>query len=646
MRTIAISIILLTHLGSLFGQKTYGKSDSLIGLLKTANNDTGRVRILNAIAESFIQTDIYDSATFYANQARKLAEGLNFKAGEGAALRIVGISYTCQGEYSKSLTYLFGALKIGEDLKDAYLIGKAYNSLGSNFSLQEDYHNALNYFFKSLSFHYNPVIYTDIARAYRLQNRNRLAIDYYQMALSVDIPEIEKPYILNDLGDIFEQEGNLDSALFYYCQALKIAHNLKNASALCDVNASLGQLYMKKKLYNKSIFYQLSSLEIANQINSKYAIWQSRKSLSETYELMGDGNAALKYYKGYISLRDSIFNEQNIKEKIRLEMNFDFSKKQALQKAEQESKDALTKSELKNQRNQRNGFIVGMSIVIVFSIFLFRSFKQTKKANIIIEEQKKILEHKGKELTDNLNYASRIQKAMITSDDYIKNNLPEHLIISRAKDIVSGDWYWAHRINNDIFFACVDNTGHGASGSLLSMISISLLNEIVVGRHILQPDLVLNELRTSIINSLNQEGNNDERKDGMDISFCRLSLDTFVLEVASANNSILVIRDQQAIELKADRFPCGKYVGDEKPFTLKSMQLQKSDIIFTLTDGYIDQFGKETGKKLMMKRFKTWTCELATLEMPQIKMELEFRFDNWIQDIEQIDDVTVFAVKV
>lgn len=221
-------------------ENTSIQSDSLRSLLKTSPNDTNKIKILNTISENLINADSYDSAAYYADQARTLAERLNFKSGNAASLRMLGISFTCRGEYSKSLSFLFQALKIAESIKDNYLIGKIYNSIGSNYSLQEDQYNALNYFFKSLSFYYNPVIYEDIARAYHLQNRNKLSIDFYRRALASEIPQIEKSYILNDLGDIYEQQNDLDTALVYYFQALKVAEALKNASAMCDVNGSLG----------------------------------------------------------------------------------------------------------------------------------------------------------------------------------------------------------------------------------------------------------------------------------------------------------------------------------------------------------------------------------------------------------------------
>lgn len=643
MKKAILSLILFCFITAIQAENTTYQVDSLKSLLKTAKNDTTKVKILNELSAYLVDMDSYSEALVIGIQAKELAEKLKFNSGIATALRRIGIAYTCKGEYPVSLKFLFQALKVAESIKDSYLIGKICNSIGSNYNMQKDYESALKYFFRSLSFYYNPVVYQDIARTYHLQGKDELAVEYYNKALSYKMPLIEKAFILNDLGDIYEQQNKLDSALTYYFKALKITNELQNDAGMCDANGSIGDLLLKQKKYKDAIFYHNKSLVIAKKINSKYSIVQSEKSLSEIYNGLGNKEKSFEHYKNYISVRDSMFNEENTRQTVRTEMNFDFDKKQAIQKAEQDSKDALANSEFKRQQTQRNAFILGMFIVIVFSIFLFRAFKRNQKAKNIITEQKKNIEHKTKEITDSISYAKNIQGAMLPSQEYLQNAFSDVFTIYEPKDIVSGDFYWSFKEGDSTYFATADCTGHGVPGAMMSMLACSLLNEIVIERKITSPNQVLNTLREEIIKALNPKGSMQERKDGLDISFSRLN--GMVLQSACANNGIYIVREGTLIEIKTDRFPVGKYVTD-LPFTLNTTELKKGDIIYTLSDGFCDQFGGEKGKKLMTRKFKEWILELSCLEMSFIKIELEARFHNWIGDGEQVDDVTVFAIKV
>jgi serine phosphatase RsbU (regulator of sigma subunit) len=262
-----------------------------------------------------------------------------------------------------------------------------------------------------------------------------------------------------------------------------------------------------------------------------------------------------------------------------------------------------------------------------------------------LDLQKKILEEKNKDITDSITYAKRIQKALMASDSLLTKNLPEYFVLYKPKDIVSGDFYWAEKIDNKFLIATCDCTGHGVPGAFMSLLGVSFLNEITKERNIIQPDLIFNHLRNDIIKALNPEGNEEEGKDGMDAVLCSFDFQKMELQFACANNPLWVFRNNECIEFKPDKFPIGMQ-GELKSFSLQKLQLQKGDVIYTFTDGFADQFGGEKGKKFKYKQLNEKLSAISILPLAEQKKELEKTFDAWKGNLEQVDDVLVIGIRI
>ncbi len=299
-----------------------------------------------------------------------------------------------------------------------------------------------------------------------------------------------------------------------------------------------------------------------------------------------------------------------------------------------------------NRTDRYIDLIISYTILYIIVITVLNIFmKLYQEANNNLISQKKELEISNKNIRDSINYASRIQNAILPNHHLFENNFSDYFIFFKPKDIVSGDFYWAKKMNEFIIFVSVDCTGHGVPGAFVSMLGASLLNEIVKKKDI-KANEILNLLRERLKNSLKQKGvDSNETKDGMDLALCVINTKTKVLQFSGANNPLYLLRNNELIEFKGDRQPIGIYI-KEKPFTNHIFQLKKNDNLYTFSDGYVDQFGGEKGRKFMKKRFKNLLLNIQNKGMAEQKQILDKTLENWKGNLRQIDDVIIIGVTI
>jgi ligand-binding sensor domain-containing protein/serine phosphatase RsbU (regulator of sigma subunit) len=269
-----------------------------------------------------------------------------------------------------------------------------------------------------------------------------------------------------------------------------------------------------------------------------------------------------------------------------------------------------------------------------------------KERTAEVVEQKQLIEEKHKEITDSINYAERIQRPLLASKKILDENLNDYFVLFKPKDVVSGDFYWATKLsNNNFVLVNADSTGHGVPGAIMSILNIACLDKAVT-KGIISPELILDETRSLIIENLKSDGSTEGGKDGMDGSLLSFDFKNNILHCASAYNPIWVIRGNELIEKKADRLPIGKHHRDTEPFTLHTITIQKGDAVYTLTDGFPDQFGGPNGKKLKYKKLQELLLSITNEPMEIQKQKLNNFFDTWKGDLEQVDDVCLIGVRV
>ncbi|RUA23722.1 MAG: hypothetical protein DSY76_09055 [Bacteroidetes bacterium] len=417
------------------------------------------------------------------------------------------------------------------------------------------------------------------------------------------------------------------------------------------------------KAQKKEIAKQLAHLEQLNRdIEQKQrVIAQSRKKLRLQKQQMQLQAAKLDSQQTALNNQRAEMERQSV-----------ILKKQQQNIAEGERAIAQQQKKINQQlaKIEQQQLILYLSIVFILlfaglGYFIYRSYKIKKQANIALEQKNALIEKQNieiteqrdvareqrdriavqkKEIMDSIIYARRIQKAILPNIEMIKESLQHFFILFKPRDIVSGDFYWESRIDDEIIIIAADCTGHGVPGAFMSMLGVTFLNEIVNSKRITQPGKILDLLREKVIHSLNQKHDNPLR-DGMDISVINYNFSTKQVSFAGANNPLFIIHDGELIEVKADKMPIALY-DKMVSFSNKEVELHTGDCLYIFSDGYVDQFGGPKDKKFMKKRFKNLLLENYQRPMEEQKEILEKAYDDWKGDGEQVDDVLVIGIKI
>ena len=332
--------------------------------------------------------------------------------------------------------------------------------------------------------------------------------------------------------------------------------------------------------------------------------------------------------------------------------------------ADQDSKIKMQLEAIEKQKLILYFVILALLLVSFLGYYIYRGYKIKKEANIRLEEKNRTISmqkdeiekqrdlaaaqrdqiaYQKKHITDSIMYAKRIQTALIPSLELFSDKL-EHFVLYKPLAIVSGDFYWVASVGNQQVIIAADCTGHGVPGAFMSMLGITLLNEIVTGKHIMMPDQIIENLRQGIIKSLNQVAEEDSIKDGMDIAVCLVDFDKNLLWYAGANNPLYLVRGGELTHYRADKMPVAIHYR-MTPFTLNKIELQKGDAFYIFSDGFSDQFGGPKQKKFMSLQLRETLIAMAGKPMLQQGERLNEIFEEWRGESPQVDDVTLIGIR-
>jgi serine phosphatase RsbU (regulator of sigma subunit)/Tfp pilus assembly protein PilF len=602
------------------------------------------------------------------------------------ALNNLGYIFKQQGDVLKALEYYHRSLKINRELNEQEEVALSLNNIGSIYYYQKEYEKAINYYRDALMIEKEhgtkkgvARLYSNIGSIYKEQNKNDLAIDYFNQSIKI-YTEIgyskglatslsKKATIeLSELEDKNDKEA-LNKILTKHKQAFDLFDALDDnegrAFSMSNISLTLEAL----KDYAGAKRYAEKSFQIAKEIGYPESIKSAANILKNIAVLKRDFEEAYLMQELYYQMQDSISSESIKEVTIQKQYQYEYEKKfikDSLATAEAEKiKDIKYNQQIKQQQTYVLVGFVGLMLMGIVALVIYRGYRLKKKSNYLLEEKNKLIEEKNKEITDSITYAKRIQEAILPAPSLLNKHLKDGFVLYKPKDIVAGDFYWMHPIDSDtVLFAVADCTGHGVPGAMVSVVCHHALNRSVREYNLTDPGLILDKTREFVIDTFAQN-NEFNVRDGMDIALCAINYKKKTLRFSGANNPLYVVSTNEETisslptdsrieeeyntilhEIKGDKQPIGNYNNELTPFTTHTITINKKDVIYLFTDGYADQFGGEKGKKLKYKTFKKLLMLNSQQKMDDQRNLLNKFFNEWREDMEQVDDICVLGIRI
>jgi len=616
----------------------------------------------------------YPKALELYQQSLDVNAEIRDKSGMARNLGSMGADYWMQGNYPKALAYHLRALSLDEEVGDKIGVAADMSNLGNTYADMGNNPKGLEYDFKALEMYLKlgdkdgiGTNYINIGSIYDVEHRYSEALEYTLKALKIYQDMGSKSgvaIILGNVGSIYDEQATAthlnhtkawsDSlykkALEFEFKGLALDEETEDKRLTAYTWTYIGNTYTHISNYKMANCYYDSSLALAKEIGYKELIRDSYKGMAVLDSATGNTTSALQYFKKFIIYRDSITNEANTKKSVQAEMNYEFEKKQATEKAEQDKKDAVVEQERKKQAIIRNSFLGGLVLTLVLVFFIFKGYKQKKKDNIIITRQKEEVEKSRKKVMDSIKYAQKIQYSLLPSAQEIKQYMDDYFVYLLPKDVVSGDFYWFHHSNGLSYLAVVDCTGHGVPGACMSMLAHSFLNEAVIEKKITEPAEILAHMHELVFKTLHQQQGDEYSQDGMDMSLLVMDHTKNRATFAGAKNSAFIVEGENIKVLKATSKSIGglSLIGEIEPtrqFKSETVELNKGALLILSTDGIFDQLNNQD-EKFGKARFNALAQSLFSMQMEQGKKTTEATIHNWKGSLTQQDDILLMGVRI
>ncbi|MES2588006.1 MAG: tetratricopeptide repeat protein [Bacteroidota bacterium] len=584
--------------------------------LRTLSDNKEKVDLLNTYAWESRRFDT-KSAFILAQQAQSLSQQLWYQKGFADSLKIIGTCNWYFADYLTSLEKCLEALKIYQEIEDIKGESDSTNTISYVYASLGDYENALKYSKHNLKLKHEMADKAGEASALVTIGVNNMRMGNHQNALKylLDAFAIEeadretKAFILAYKGEVYFHLGDYENSLKQLKLALTEVESIISKNMIAHCLNFLGKIYTHQNRPDKAIPFLEKGLMYSIEIDSKQEIYEIHKTLSFAYEQKGDITKAFEHFKLYHVIKEEVFNAENAQKIKTIQFQI---QTQNIQK----------ESEMERQKN----------------VELIKAYDE------IAMIQKEISE-KNKSITDSINYAKKIQQAMLPHRSSILASFPHSFVLYKPKDIVSGDFYWFNQQDDTLLIAVADCTGHGVPGAFTSLICSEKLHDAAKHNHI--PGEILSIVNKDVKISLRQEETKDSTKDGMDIALCLVDLKNNLVQFAGANRPIWIVRkDSNHIEeIKGTKSSIGGYTEDESLFETHTIEFNEGDTFYISSDGYADQDGGENHKKLMTKTFKELILSIQDKPLKQQGKFLEEYITNWRGEVQQLDDILVIGIK-
>jgi serine phosphatase RsbU (regulator of sigma subunit) len=585
----------------------------------------------------------------------------------GMAYKIKGIVCDETGRYAEAIDNYHQAIKSYENINDTMGVAKCEANVGIIYAHTRKQAEAFPYFFSSLATFREKqfkigeqTCYLQIGICHQDLDNLDSALYYFEAAKRVmESTGASDPNVYGNLGNLHNLMGQPEIAREYLEQAVNLfeLHSPGNVSVKVWYQ-NLGSTYLDLGMNKEAVVVLQKSRDLTGDNKFNREFMYLLRALAEAHEKAGNYKDALQCYKDVLYIRDSVYSIDNLAQINDMKEKYDSEKKQLqIEALDKEKKIA----EVETEREQAKvayftwGSVgLGVLLVLVISGFFMKSKdnRKIKQQNTEIESQRLVLEEKNHEILSSIEYARRIQTAILPPEKLIHAQLKDSFVLYKPKDIVAGDFYWMESYakasesegkEGVVLLAVADCTGHGVPGAMVSVVCHNALNRSVREFGLTDPGKILDKTTSLVVEQFSRSEENV--KDGMDISLCSLSFSTRTLSWAGANNPLWIVRKGELIEVAPDKQPVGKHEY-LKPFTTHAMKIESGDAVYLFSDGYADQFGGEAGKKFKSKSFKKLLLEIQHLSMADQQHKINAEFEQWRGTLEQVDDVCVIGVKI
>jgi len=651
---MAINSLIVVH-----GQST----DSLLYLLNNdlVKDDADKYDLLCKIASNLTDAD---SKLQYSELAIILAEKLNLNPAQPFVYK--GIGYLSSGNLASALECFVKAANYYKAAKSNKGLANTYLYIAETYNLQENHNNEKYYLKNAIEIYRKEKDSINLALALHNLGYANYSMGHYDTALIIfsTTSKIfqklghlnEYAYCLGNSGLAYSRLSDFDKAEDYLLRAIEILTKQGDERPVTQYMIEYAGILQHKGEIKKAI--ACATLSFGSAIKNGFKEYERDAAyrLAKVYQVSGKYDSAYYYQSLYINANDSIKSVKNIQKMADLRTEFEVTKKQA-------EVDVL-------QKNKIIQLIVIVALVLILLLAIglillyYYSLKRSQRLIAALDERRILLEKQSQELKEqreelmlqkeeiisSINYAKRIQSAILPPEVYINELLNENFILYLPKDIISGDFYWIKQVKNYIILTSADCTGHGVPAAFMSMLGISCLNEIVQSREFTHANQILNELRKEIKHSLRQTGKKEEMRDGMDIALCVIDSKNNIMQYSGAHNPLYIISNNngnsEIKEIKADPMPVGIHFLGDKSFTNHEVQLEIGDTFYIFSDGFIDQIGGENDHRFTSERFKKLLLTIYDQPLYEQKEILEKTLKDWMGEHPQTDDILVIGARV
>ena len=632
------------------------------------NNDQEQIAlILSSIGEISRLKGEYINALLYLNESILIAESQHNYNLILNNYYSIGEIYSTRSNYPKAIENYTKALEIAKKINDQTKTVDCYGAIGDVHHYQGEADNAILYYNKALDLA-EKISYStayayclsQLGEVYKMRQKYNMALEYYNKAATLARIINDKNRLSNSLsmvGELYVMKLNYPKAIKSYEEGLSIAREINNGETIAFILTQLSEVYFQQINHTKSIRLAEEALHISMKINKKESIRISSEMLYKCYKANGEYHKALEMHELFKRMNDSTYSENTTKKIVQQQVRFEFNEQKAKEKLIQTKKDAEREKQLNRQRFIATSSIIGLILVLMLAIIIFRNNRKQKSVNLLLAHQKQQIEFQKKEITDSINYSKRIQTAILPDITDVRKFLPQSFVLYKPKDIVSGDFYYFQNLSkkitgsllDTILVAAADCTGHGVPGALMSVISYQKIDEASYTLH--EPKNILKRLNKRIKTTLKQTGENSNH-DGLDIALAVLQKNndgTTTVKYSGANRSLLMVRKKHPQndieEIKPTKAAIGGFTKKEQEYEQHELIFEKGDIFYMFTDGYPDQFGGDHMKKLTTKKLREMLYSIHHLPMNDQQLYLDTFLQGWRGEADQVDDILIIGIR-